>query len=652
MRVRIHLVAMPWAPPDTPSIQLGSLKAHLDRTLRRQDDCRTYSAFFSVLHDLKGRAFRKFFHAVNYHGEYVYLPLYVRRFGPLKDRGRPGIARLPEAMRKRGVEPLSWSVLNGLERATRTYLDEHVAPNLIAGGLNLVGFTLTYDQVYASLYAAAHLQRSCAGRNLLFVFGGSGASLPPVYELLSEVRVPGVVVVGEGERKLELLARTFAGLPRARAGSPLAAAAGLDAGIIVIGEKVALDPRNPGHDAAQVEDLSELAMPDYDEYFAALRRACADEETYAAFCASTCVPVEGSRGCFRRCDFCALNRTWRGFRARSADQVVRGALALTWKYRTSRVEFIDSVCDTWAEDYARTLVREGIRLRSDMELRADHPERFWALLALAGVERVQVGVEALSSALLSAMGKGTTAVRNLAAHKYLTELGIGTANNLITHHPASRLEDVRETRRILGQIPHWAPFKPTEFQLMAGSALYERLSGRERGALRMTRRFRLSPGTVPYALEYTFAAPTKLRPEREVRRAWSAFERHYERARARQEDRRPRLDVLRVAPDRLRLTDTRDGSMACHDLSGPAARIYDVCHRGVKLGEIAGATGLPPPAVGAALARFLRAKLVLRVDDDYLSLATRPRDELLQGLFASREACAGAAGGRCVARES
>jgi hypothetical protein len=168
---------------------------------------------------------------------------------------------------------------------------------------------------------------------------------------------------------------------------------------------------------------------------------------------------------------------------------------------------------------------------------------------------------------------------------------------------------------------------------MAGSLLYEGLSQHERRALRITRRFRLSSRNAPYALEYTFEVPPRLRPGRDVRRAWNSFERQYDRARARHKAQRPRLDVVRVAPDTLRITDTRNGAMLCRDFAGAAARIYDACHRGLKLGEIAQATGLSPQTVKARLARFLRSKLVLRVDDDYLSLAIRPRDELLRRLF-------------------
>jgi radical SAM superfamily enzyme YgiQ (UPF0313 family) len=635
MRVRTHLISMPWAQPDAPSIQLACLKAHLDRVQGRRSDCRVYSAFFSILHDFRGSARGGVSQDVSVYNEYVYLPLYLSRFGPAEHRSQPGVARLLEAIRAPGVKPLSLSVLKRLERSTRRYLDRQVVPNLIDRGLNLVGFTLNYDQVYASLYAAEHLRQCCPGRNLLFVYGGNSASLPTVYNLLTKLGVPGVVVVGEGEKKLELLVRTFQERPPAEGRTALAAAAGLDAGIVVIGSKVDFGTRDPAHYAMQAKSLDELPLPDFDEYFAALRSVSASEEAFAAVRETTDVLVEGSRGCFGRCNFCAMHRSWDGFRKRSPGHVVRDTLAVTRRYRTSRVQFLDNVCDSWAADYARTLVRQGIRQQSVMELRATHPEHFWTLLALAGVRGIQVGVEALSSALLQGMGKGTRAVQNLAAHKVLTELGISSGSNLITEHPASTLADVDETRRIVGQIPHWGPFRLTTFRLMAGSPLYEGLSAQERAALKPEYSFRLPGAAARYALEYSFEAPERLRLGREVRRAWVSFKRDYERERARHAIRQPRLDLERVGPDRLRITDSRDGKMSHHDVSGAAARVYDACHGGSKLDGIARATGCTPESVGAELERFLQARVMLQVDDEYLSLATRPRDELLRRYFAS-----------------
>lgn len=643
MRVRTHLVAMPWASPDAPSLQLGSLKAYLER-LEPRPDCRAYSAYFSILHELRGSGFKELFRSTAIWGEYLYQALYLRRFGPASARGRPAFLRLLKALRG-PPEPPSAAMLDRLERATCRYLDSKLGPALLQRGLNVVGFTLSYDQVYASLYAAEHLRRRFPDRELLFLHGGSSPSFPPVYRLLCELRAPGWVVLGEGERKLERVVRALEALPPGGADRAGAALAGLDAGVVRIGEEVDLGAGAPAWHAGQIEDLSELPPPDYDEYYATLRGACADEQAFAAYQAETTIAVEGSRGCFGRCDFCAQNRSWDGFRKRSADEVLNTTLELCKKYRTVNVQFVDNVCDTWAEAYARKVVEAGLHQRSLLELRAHHPEEFWTLLALAGVEFVQIGVEALSTPLLRSMGKGSTAVQNLAAHKILGELGILSSNNLMTHHPASTLADVAETRRVLREIPHWSPFELTRFRLQAGSPLHERLTPEQRAALKTTgSSFRLPREVARTLCEFTHRLPPALDPGSRVLRAWSAFKREYQKVMALPEDRRPRMEVIRVAPDTLHITDTRDGDLRCLELQGNAARVYDACHRGLRVEQIVQAAGLGAAAVEAEIRRLRRERLVLKVDESWLALALRPRDELLR-----RFAAAGAAARPAVA---
>jgi hypothetical protein len=75
--------------------------------------------------------------------------------------------------------------------------------------------------------------------------------------------------------------------------------------------------------------------------------------------------------------------------------------------------------------------------------------------------------------------------------------------------------------------------------------------------------------------------------------------------------------------------------MRYDDVAGGAARIYDACHAGLRLDQIARVTELAPKKVTATLARFLRSRLVARVDGSYLSLALRPRDELLLRFFST-----------------
>ena len=70
--------------------------------------------------------------------------------------GRPGRIRLTQ---KR---------LRELSLATKAYLDNEVAPHFLAQGLNVVGFTVVYDQIYASIFAANYLRKRYPGFRFLF----------------------------------------------------------------------------------------------------------------------------------------------------------------------------------------------------------------------------------------------------------------------------------------------------------------------------------------------------------------------------------------------------------------------------------------------------------------------------------------------------
>jgi len=70
------------------------------------------------------------------------------------------------------------------------------------------------------------------------------------------------------------------------------------------------------------------------------------------------------------------------------------------------------------------LIERKLRITAFMECRVHHPEVYWTKLALAGVEAIQVGIEALSPTLIRSMNKGTRAKQNLLVQKWLKELGI------------------------------------------------------------------------------------------------------------------------------------------------------------------------------------------------------------------------------------
>ena len=87
----------------------------------------------------------------------------------------------------------------------------------------------------------------------------------------------------------------------------------------------------------------------------------------------------------------------------------------------------------------------------------------------AGLRKVQVGIEALSTRLLRKLHKGTTAIQNLEIMKHCEALGIANLSNLILHFPLSDAQDVEETLRAMKFARAFRPPKPVAFWLGLGS---------------------------------------------------------------------------------------------------------------------------------------------------------------------------------------
>ena len=302
---------------------------------------------------------------------------------------------------------------------------------------------------------------------------------------------------------------------------------------------------------------------------------------------------------------------------------------LASRYPGPTIFFVDNVCDTWAERYAEQLLERGLRYEAFMELRAHHPEFFWTKLALAGVNNIQIGVETLSPGLLAKMGKGTRVFQNIAVQKYLKELGVKSCSNLIFWHPGSTLVDVTETRRALEQLSHLDELSTIKFVLVAGSPLYYSLPLEER------QRLQPALGRIPaavreFAFRFGHVPPARMNLDRETDKAWQELEDWYEDLKARCRSHPHQLAVTRIAPDRLRVLDSRFGELREHLLDGADAMIHDFCHAPRKKEHIESGTGLSAAHVGEGLASLVQRKLLYDTEGFYISLALRPRDELIQ----------------------
>ncbi len=387
------------------------------------------------------------------------------------------------------------------------------------------------------------------------------------------------------------------------------------------------------------EQMAAIGDPDYDEFFTLLEGFCPDPRLRKQLLAQIAIPVEGSRGCFAKCDFCQNPQITSAFQTLDGADVARRVQRLQARYGVSRIYFADSVCNSWADSYARQMLHDGQSLPSFMELRVHAPERVFTNLGLAGVNEIQLGVEAVSEPLLKAMRKGTRVWQNLRAVKYLAELGIRSVSNLITHHPRSTVDDVAETCRVVAALSHLARFTLSQFVVSYGSPLWNELTETQRASLQ--RGFTWLPEDLrPYSTQRDPAYPYPrawLTPE--VAAAWDSFRGDYARAGA------SVLATLRIEERRTVYDGRGPGSEVTYELGDDAAALLALGHHAPLISQTRETGGLTARRFDDAMAELARLGLVLDLGERYLSLPLRPRSDLVAGegmdpnkVFASVEA--------------
>lgn len=627
MDVRLHLVSPPWSNPDLTSIQTGSLHAHVKATFGERVPVASYAPHVTVIRRIWGVDLVQTFADVHELGEYLSLLAYRRTFEGARE-DRKVIDAVNDYLAKRNARtrlPRDF----GAELASEldAYIERKLVPSLSRDSLNVVGLTTNFNQVYAALYIVRYLRERHAGHRFLFVLGGASLTLPNVVPILHRCPLPLLLLVGEGEARLSALLQLCLAAPAEATPETLRRAAGETIAGVVRSEDpaaLALAEDNPLR-GTQVK-LESLPIPNYDAHFAELRDLCSDESTFEFLKLACQVTVEGSRGCFAKCDFCALNSTWSGFRTNTADNIIRAVETLGERHGVRAIRFVDNVCDTWAEKLADHAIATGSQYTYFMELRASHPEAFWVKLALAGAVSVQVGVEALSPPLLDKIEKKTTVMQNLAAQKNLAELRIRAGSNLMLFHPKATLADVAETRRVVELTPHFPPYGLTTFLLAPGSPLHREWAERREGPYPRYQPLRGLPK--PFERETFGLLRTRdYGASAEVHDAWRKFARWYRAFAARTRD--ARLDIFRLSPRSLMIHDHRTNKAKVHRLVDDEAVVYQACHRARDVRSIAELTRLPTARVQALVARFEAERLVVTVEGEHLALALRPRDELV-----------------------
>jgi len=445
----LALIAQPWPSLRRPSIQLGALKAYL---AGQEPDLNVDAPhlYLDAADAIGIEAYGKIAGS-GWAAETVFSAL-------LHPERLDDLAKFfDDRLRERGIRgaPPLERVVDALAQTQARLADE-----IVSGGYDLVGLTVSLSQLMSSLFLIKELKKRNGQTPI--VVGGASCAEELGTSLLRCVPEIDFVVDGEGERPLLELTRYLRGR---RAAPPQGVWFRDHAGTI----------RGVGRD--ELPSLHELPTPDFSDYFARLKRFSWGRGL------TPHIPLEASRGCWWNaaarddggCRFCNLNTQWSGFRTKKAKQLAREIQSHleTWEgldfYFTDNSLPVGVLADALekAAEMKRDLCFFG-------ELRASvSREKLFKLRSL-GFKHTQVGVEALSSSLLRRLHKGITAIQNIQIMRDCEEAGIINEANLILGFPGSDDREAEETLRAISYVAPYFPLNPVFFWLGYGSDVHRR----------------------------------------------------------------------------------------------------------------------------------------------------------------------------------
>lgn len=600
----VVLVAPPWALFNRPAVQLGTLKAYLQSQIPGITVVCRY--FYLQIAEALGYPLYRTVSEHTWAAESLYAAL-------LYPERRKAARRVFDREARRHAE------LRRIDFTAVTETLEELTEACIAQvdwrRFGIAGFSICFCQLTAALYLIRRIKQQVP--ELEVVAGGStliGREHETFFNAFPEIDA---FVYGEGERPLAALIRRRIKPDTAALSSALATRETPPSAVLSFD---------------QISDLNTLPGPDYDEYFQILNQMAPSGRFFPV------LPIEASRGCWWRtrkdreqgCAFCNLNLQWAGYRTKTPARIAGEIDVLTSRHQTLAVAFADNLLPLRPGRAVFAGISElGKDLKLFGEIRATTPGAVLRQMQRAGVEEVQVGIEAMSTRLLQKLNKGTTAIQNLQVMRHCAELKIRNNANLILYFPGSDDEDVSETLRTLAWALPFQPLRCVHFWLGYGSPVYEAAEQYGiRAVFNHPHYASLFPPEIARSLKWMIQA---YRGDRiEQRRRWKPVKekvKEWKRTYEQIQHRYPGEPALsyRDGGDFMIIRELHpQGDPFTHRLTGASREIYCFCrrHRGFK--KIARTfPRIQSGQLKAFLTMMCDKKLMFEERDRYLSLAVQ-----------------------------
>jgi radical SAM superfamily enzyme YgiQ (UPF0313 family) len=205
----------------------------------------------------------------------------------------------------------------------------------------------------------------------------------------------------------------------------------------------------PGIDSdtfQQVDNLDEIAFPNYDDY---------ELDKYTP----VFLPVTASRGCVYSCSFCDVHEHWK-YKSRTGQNVADELMYLNQRYGISEFRFTDSVINGSLKEFRRLT-----RILAEYNRTTENPitwtshfivrpmvqvnEQYWKEIADSGGKQLAMGLETGSDSVRAHMNKNFTNADIDYTLEMLDKYNITCQFIIIVGYPTETEKDFQDTLAML-----------------------------------------------------------------------------------------------------------------------------------------------------------------------------------------------------------
>lgn len=209
-----------------------------------------------------------------------------------------------------------------------------------------------------------------------------------------------------------------------------------------------------------VKNMDDLPYPNFDDYFSDLERSSLKKVIKPALL------VESSRGCWwgqkHKCTFCGLNHPKAYYRTKSNERLLSEIEYLEDRYNIRMFEMTDNILNMkYFTDVLPKLNNNDKNRFFFYETKSNLNRSHFIKMKNAGITWIQPGVESLHTNILKLMNKGVSAWQNVQTIKLAREFGIRLSWNFLWGFPGENDNWYKEVSEWLPLIEHLQP--PSSF---------------------------------------------------------------------------------------------------------------------------------------------------------------------------------------------